>query len=78
MSSHSNSKRHRSHPSPLHRQTAHQTNTLRRLFQPIDVKPMVSTNPLGSTSSKDINANIGQELTGGKTLERSRSSKVDE
>lgn len=76
ISSISNSKRHRSHPSSLHRhdssKNAHQTNTLRRLFQPIDVKPMVANNPL----SNNTNANIGQELTGGKTLERNALLKV--
>ena len=75
MSSHSHTKRHRTSSSPVHRhdsyKNAHQNNTLRRLFQPIDVKPMVSTNPLNSTTSKDTNTNIGLELTGGKTLDRS-------
>ncbi|CAF5184790.1 unnamed protein product, partial [Rotaria sp. Silwood1] len=45
-------------------------NTLRRLFQPIDVKPMTVIDKLDPTSSKNEDTNIGQELTGGKTLER--------
>ncbi len=57
--------------------TNYQANTIRRLFQPIDVKPMVATDKLDSiSSSKDSNANIGQELTGGKTLERSMKTKI--
>jgi len=52
-----------------------QTNPVRRLFQPIDVKPMIATDKLDSISSKDSNTNIGQELTGGKTLERSMRNK---
>jgi hypothetical protein len=75
MSNHSNNKRHRTASTPSHRvnsnKTNNQTNTLRRLFQPIDVKPVVATDKHDSMSSKDINTNIGQELTGGKTLERS-------
>lgn len=79
MSSHSNNKRHRTSSSPLYQhphrinsnKTNNQTNTIRRLFQPIDVKPMIATDKFDSISSTDSNANIGQELTGGKTLERS-------
>ena len=79
MSSHSNNKRHRTAAPPLHHhphrissnKTNNQTNTLRRLFQPIDVKPMTGIDKLNPLSSKDTNSNIGQELTGGKTLERS-------
>jgi hypothetical protein len=51
--------------------TNNQTNNVRRLFQAIDVKPMIATDKLDPISSKDSNTNIGQELTGGKTLERS-------
>ncbi|CAF4443182.1 unnamed protein product, partial [Rotaria magnacalcarata] len=51
---------HRTNPN----KTANQTNTLRRLFQPIDVKPVTSNDILDATSSKDSNTNIGQELTG--------------
>ncbi len=75
MSSHSNNKRHRTSSSPPHRinmnKTNNQTNNVRRLFQAIDVKPMIATDKLDPISSKDSNTNIGQELTGGKTLERS-------
>jgi hypothetical protein len=77
ISSHSNNKRHRISTSSPHHHLPHritsnnQTNSVRRLFQPIDVKPMTTTNKLDSISSKDSNTNIGQELTGGKTLERS-------
>ncbi|CAF1507705.1 unnamed protein product [Rotaria magnacalcarata] len=80
VSNHNNNKRYRTssftpyHHHHPHRtnpnKTANQTNTLRRLFQPIDVKPVTSNNILDATSSKDSNTNIGQELTGGKTLER--------
>ncbi|CAF4637864.1 unnamed protein product, partial [Rotaria sp. Silwood2] len=84
-SSHSNNKRHRTssslpyhhhpHSHPHHHRlnsnkTNNQTNTLRRLFQPIDVKPMTAVNKLDPTSSQNADTNIGQELTGGKTLER--------
>ncbi|UJR13320.1 hypothetical protein I4U23_000338 [Adineta vaga] len=73
ISSHSNNKRHRS-SSHSHRVNSNrpnnQTDTLRRLFQPIDIKPMVATEKLNSSTSKDFDANIGQELTGGKTLDR--------
>jgi hypothetical protein len=77
LSSHSNVQRHRTSSSPPHHHphrinSNNQTNTLRRLFQPIDVKPVVPTDKLGSISSKDINTNIGQELTGGKILDRSK------
>ncbi len=83
MSSHSNNKRHRTSSASTHHlphrvnssKTNNQANTIRRLFQPIDVKPMVATDQLDSVSSKDSNANIGQELTGGKTLERSMKTK---
>jgi hypothetical protein len=75
MASHSNNKRHRTSSPPLHhhphRINSNQNNNLRRLFQPIDVKPMIATDKLNPMSSKDTNTNIGQELTGGKTLERS-------
>ncbi len=71
MSSHNNNKRHRISLSPPHRINMNKTNNVRRLFQAIDVKPMIATDKLDSISSKDSNTNIGQELTGGKTLERS-------
>jgi hypothetical protein len=78
MASHSNNKRHRTSSPPHHhhphRINSNQTNNLRRLFQPIDVKPMIATDKLNPTSSKDTNTNIGQELTGGKTLERSMTN----
>jgi hypothetical protein len=64
--------RHRTSSASTHRinsnKTNYQANTIRRLFQPIDVKPMVATDKFDSISSS--NANIGQELTGGKTMER--------
>lgn len=85
--SHGNNKRHRTslspsshHPHPhshshFHRVNPNKTNssenTLRRLFQPIDVKPMVHTDKVDPTSSTDTTTNVGQELTGGKTLDRS-------
>jgi hypothetical protein len=82
ISSPSNNKRHRTSSSPpyhhhhSHRvnpnKTNNQTNPLRRLFQPIDIKPMVATDHFDPMASKDSYTNIGQELTGGKTLERSK------
>ncbi|CAF3378316.1 unnamed protein product [Rotaria sp. Silwood1] len=65
---------HPHHHSHHHRinsnKTDNPTNTLRRLFQPIDVKPMTVIDKLDPISSKNEDTNIGQELTGGKTLER--------
>ncbi|CAF0843822.1 unnamed protein product [Adineta steineri] len=79
-------KRHRTssnsphHHHPSHRinpnKTNNQTNNLRRLFQPIDVKPLITTDKLDSTSSKDSDSDIGRELTGGKTLERNALLRV--
>jgi hypothetical protein len=82
-SSHSSNKRHRISSPPLHHlphrihsnKTSNQPNTIRRLFQPIDVKPIVATDKFDSISTKDSNTNIGQELTGGKTLERSMKTR---
>lgn len=86
-SSHNNNKRHRSssfppshhHPHNAHshshrthsNKNANQVNTLRRLFQPVDVKPVTTNNKLDPKSADDHDSNIGQELTGGKTLDRS-------
>ncbi len=79
MSIHSNNKRYRTSSSSPHRinfnKTNTQTNTIRRLFQPTHVKPMITTEKFDSISSEDSNTNIGQELTGGKTLERSMGTK---
>ena len=86
MSTHSNNKRHRTSSSPAHHSHGHhhsphrihsnKTNnppsSLRRLCQPIEIKPMMSTDQLNSTTSIDSETNIGQELTGGKTLDRSK------
>ncbi len=76
MPSYSNSKRHCTSSASTHHRvnsskTNNQANTTRHLFQPIDVKPMVVTDKFNSMSSKLSIENIGQELTGGKTLERS-------
>ncbi|CAF0847154.1 unnamed protein product, partial [Rotaria sordida] len=83
-SSHSNNKRHRTSSSSFYHHHHHShhhhrthsnkthnpTNILRRLFQPIDVKPMTTIDKLDPTSSKIVDTNVGEELTGGKTLER--------
>lgn len=46
-----------------------QTNKqLKRLFQPIDVKPMMKNENFSSNNSE---SHIGEELTGGKSLEKS-------
>ncbi|CAF1675183.1 unnamed protein product, partial [Adineta ricciae] len=80
ISIHSNNRRHRS-SSQSHRSNpnrpANQTDNLRRLFQAVDVKPIISTEKLDTpTSTKDVDANIGQELTGGKTLDRNSLLRV--
>ena len=62
------SRRTRSSSSVFHSQKkTPQTSNLRRLFQPLDVKPMMSV-------EREDNSNIGQELTGGKNLERSKGN----
>ena len=83
LSTHGEVKRHRtssssssSHSAHSHRINTHrnqnQTHTLRRLFQPVEVKPMMGLGKFDGQTSNDDSANIGQELTGGKTLERSK------
>lgn len=79
MSSHSNNRRHRTSTSASPRMNVNknlnQTNAMRRLFQPIDVKPMMmASEKVNESSSKNLDVDVGEELTGGKKLERSKFS----
>ena len=82
MSSHTNNRRHRTSTSAAPRtnvnKNLNQTDTLRRLFQPIDVKPMMATSKSNGNSAKDFDDDVGQELTGGKTLDRSAKKREKE
>jgi hypothetical protein len=68
---------HHQHHNHHHRTTGNKKNSssnqLHRLFQAVDVKPMMLIDQVDTTSSENVSGNVGEELTGGKPLERSKT-----